>query len=455
MNIALMTNNYKPFVGGVPISVELLAQGLQAAGHRVTVFAPEYPEKYENTVPTHPENCPQPSPDIPAAGYSRIPASTPAPAVPVFRCAAFARRFPGGTVVPNPLDPRIEEAFARGGYDLIHVHHPVVLGNTAVSLSRKYGVPLVFTYHTRYEQYLCSFKSVRRLERNAGETGSFRLRMERTALSGIRDGIVPLYLHLFLQNCCQVFAPTGGIRNYLTETCGYDPDRVALLPTGIEDACFQADAEMVRQIRKRFRAEKIPLFLSVSRMAHEKNIPFLLRSAACFKELYARPFRLLLIGDGPDRTEYEALRSRLGLTQEVFFLGQLPHRDLTPYYAAADAFFFASRTETQGIVIPEAFAGGTPVVALAGSGVRDLVTDGVNGLLCAETESEEALARRLLFFTEHPRLQERLRAQARRTAEDFREEAVVRKAIRLYNKSIAQYRRERTRPGAGVWEFTL
>ncbi len=106
-------------------------------------------------------------------------------------------------------------------------------------------------------------------------------------------------------------------------------------------------------------------------------------------------------------------------------------------------------------MIPEAFAGGAPVVALAGSGVRDLVTDGVNGLLCAETENEEALARRLLFFTEHPQLQRSLRARARQTAEDFREEAVVRKAIRLYNKSIAQYRREQARPKESVWEFTV
>ena len=412
MKIAMMTNNYKPFVGGVPISIELLAKGLIAAGHEVTVFAPAV--QNGSAGPGGPSNV---------RGE-----------VPVFRYASLPYCFLGGAACPNPLDPRIEEEFRRGHYDIIHVHHPMLIGRTAVHLSRRYGVPLVFTYHTRYDQYLSNAGVFRRPDRDALTKRLLRLTQEK---------MVPLYLNLFLRNCHQVFAPTAGMKEYLAETCGFDPDRIAVLPTGIEDSCFHADKAAVERARALTGKEwvretpHIPLFLSVSRLSHEKNIPFLLRSAACFRERYRKPFRLAIIGEGPDRAEYEALRRQLHLEQEVVFPGNIPHGELAPYYAAADAFLFASRTETQGIVILEAFAGGAPVIAVDASGVRDLVRDRVNGLLCAE--DEDAFAENMNLFLTDPTLREQLRRRALATAVDFREESVVKKAIRFYNKTIAVY----------------
>lgn len=122
MKIALMTNNYKPIMGGVPISIERLARGLEDMGHQVTIFAPTYQEQQQE------EN--------------------------VFRYATCMKHFIGGIVLPNPFDRRIEKEFRKQEYDVIHVHHPMLIGRTAVYLSRKYHIPLVFTYHTRYEQYL-------------------------------------------------------------------------------------------------------------------------------------------------------------------------------------------------------------------------------------------------------------------------------------------------------------
>ena len=113
MRIALMTNNYKPFMGGVPISIERLKNGLEALGHQVTVFAPTYEEQVEE------EN--------------------------VFRYATCMKKFIGGIVLPNPFDKRIEEEFKKRNFDIIHVHHPMLIGRTAVYLSRKYNIPLTFT----------------------------------------------------------------------------------------------------------------------------------------------------------------------------------------------------------------------------------------------------------------------------------------------------------------------
>ena len=419
MKIAMMTNNYKPFVGGVPISIELLAKGLIAAGHEVTVFAPAVQ-------------------DVSADPYAHS-CMTVCDGVPVFRYASLPYYFLGGVACPNPFDSRIEEEFRRGHYDIIHVHHPMLIGRTAIHLSRRYGVPLVFTYHTRYEQYVSNAGVFRRAGHAAFSNRFLHLAQEK---------IVPFYLSLFLQNCRQVFAPTAGMKEYLTETCCFDPARIAVLPTGIEDGCFHADKAAVKEVQKRLLGAEqcgtphIPLFLSVSRLSHEKNIPFLLRSAARFREQYRKPFRLAIIGDGPNRAEYEALCRRLHLEQEVIFPGSIPHGELAPYYAAADAFLFASRTETQGIVILEAFAGGAPVIAVDASGVRDLVRDGINGLLCAE--DEDAFAENMNRFLSDPILREQLRRRALSAAVDFREESVVKKAIRFYNKTIAAYKQSVT-----------
>ena len=117
MKIAMMTNSYKPFIAGVPVSIERLSRSLQARGHEVVVFAPSYDEQEEE------KN--------------------------VVRYKALLRGVACGFSVPDSLDSKIEKSFKEGNFDVIHVHHPMLIGRTAQYLSWKYHVPLVFTYHTR------------------------------------------------------------------------------------------------------------------------------------------------------------------------------------------------------------------------------------------------------------------------------------------------------------------
>lgn len=403
MRIALMTNNYKPFIGGVPISVERLARGLEALGHQVTVFAPTYAEQQEEA------NC--------------------------FRYASVMQKFIGGIVLPNPLDYRIEEEFRRNHYDIIHVHHPMLIGRTAVYLSRKYHIPLTFTYHTRYEQYLCYVKGIRMLEKGASRNEGRIARMERKVLHGIQEKLVPAYLNTFLKHCHHVIAPTPGMKEYLIKTCSCLEDSVTVLPTGIEEKHFRVTEEEKQAIRTKYQAEGMPLFLSVSRMAHEKNVAFLLESIAKVKAGWNRPFRVLLVGDGPNRKDYEEKCRTLGISEEVIFTGKVPNKEIAPYFAASDAFLFASKTETQGIVILEAFAGGTPVIALDATGVSDLVVNGQNGFLCPE--DTDIFTEKVLEFLSNNRLAAELSRGAGESALEYREEAVAQNAIRLYNRVIA------------------
>ncbi|MCM1090482.1 MAG: glycosyltransferase [Muribaculum sp.] len=411
MNIALMTNNYKPFLGGVPISVERLANALRAEGHSVTVFAPTYEGQEEE------------------AG--------------VFRYATLIKHFIGGIVLPNPFDRAIEEEFRRQSFDVIHVHHPVLIGQTAVRLARKYKIPLTFTYHTRYEEYLSYFKGIRIMEAWADREKHLFGPLAKHILFGLKEGLLPWYMHGFMRHCDLIFAPTRGILEYLHEHCRIDYERLDILPTGIEESRFQVSERAKESVRAQYNAADCPLLLSVSRMSHEKNVEFLLRSVALAKEKMRRQkspcaFRVLLVGDGPDRAEYEAMRERLQVSEEVIFAGSVPNEELAAYYAAADAFLFASKTETQGIVLLEAFAGATPVYAVDASGVRDLVKEGVNGRLFAE-EAEEFADGIIEAVCGTGRLLE-LADGAYRTALQYREKTVARKAVSGYT-CVCQYRK--------------
>lgn len=381
MKIALMTNNYKPFVGGVPISVERLAGGLREEGHQVTVFAPTYEEQTEEA--------------------------------DIFRYGVLMKKFIGGIVLPNPFDKRIEQEFAAGAYDVIHVHHPMLIGRTAVYLSKKYHVPIVFTYHTRYEQYL-------------------------TYLTGIHglEGFVPAYLNTFLKHCDFIFTPTAGMEEYLKQCCHVREDKMAVLPTGLEPFQYERDEKKIAAIRQKYHAENMPLFLSVSRMSPEKNVEFLLEALQKVREKCDKPFQMLFVGDGKEKELYESKCRNLNLENVVHFIGKVKNEEITPYFQAADAFLFASKTETQGIVILEAFAGGTPVYALKATGVSDLVQSGYNGYLTEENlDTYVEKITDLLCGRDN---REQLSQNAYESALEYREEAVARKAACLYNRVIAE-----------------
>lgn len=417
MRIALMTNNYKPFIGGVPISIERLAEGLRGLGHDVTVFAPTYEEQKEE------EN--------------------------VFRYATCMKRFIGGIVLPNPFDRRIEKEFRERGFDLIHAHHPMLIGRTAVYLSRKYSIPLVFTYHTRYEQYLSYVKGIDAMERRAlgrpGVTADF----SAGCLHMIKDKFMPAYLNTFLKHCDFVFAPTAGMEQYLCQVCGVPGEQIGVLPTGLGKGHFGASRQEIHTLRDRYGAVDKCLFLTVSRMSHEKNVTFLLESLSRLKKAGNADFVALFVGDGPDREDYERLSEVLGLGENVIFTGTVPNDEIAPYFGAADAFLFASKTETQGIVVLEAFAGGTPVLAVEASGVSDLVQSGYNGILTAEDEEE--YTKMLSDFLSGRWDRETLSQNAAKSAKEYREESVALRALHYYNRIVAQHTAQKNQRVGLLW----
>ncbi len=384
MKIAMMTNNYKPFVAGVPISIERLSSGLRQLGHEVTVFAPFYQNEQEEAE--------------------------------VVRYAALweggGKIIPEGVAIPDCTDFKIEQEFRKGGFDLIHVHHPMLIGKTALYLSKKYNVPLVFTYHTRYEQYL-----------HYGLHNPFLVKQAAR--------LVPRYVNAFTKQCDLVIAPTPLVKQYLRQTeCRCN---VEVLPTGIQENYFGNFEGEREEIRQKYLQGKKYLFCVTARLAKEKNLDFLIRSLAQLKAT-GMSFRLLVIGEGPQREVLQNCVNKLGMQEDILLIGKKPNEEIAGYCAAADLFLFASKSETQGIVLLEAMAVGTPVVAVQASGVQDVVCNGENGWMTAEGESEfaEAVRRSLTNQETYGRLCE----GARRTAERYSEKEIAGQAAAHYQQLL-------------------
>lgn len=408
MRIAMLTNNYKPFVGGVPISIDRLSQGLRSLGHEVYIFAPSYENQDEEAY--------------------------------VIRYRSKQKKLRGEFVVPNILDRSIEEKFASISFDVIHVHHPMLIGYTAQYLSKKYNVPTVYSYHTRYEKYLHYLQPYDFLQKQIMENDSRNqlLIKSKKALYNGSEKIVTLHNRTFTNHCSLVLAPTNSMKKYLEENGTITS--IEVIPTGLTDEDFTYDKEMVYELRQKYLGDKKYLFCSVSRLEKEKNINFMLEGLVRFKERKGDCFRLLLIGDGGCKEEFRTKAKSLGLEDNVIFTGCIEHSLIRNYCRACDLFVFASQSETQGIVLLEAMAAGLPVVAVKATGVNDIISDGWNGYV-TEPDVDE-WENSLEIIIENATQRDWMKQNALTEARQYLSFNIARRVEKLYENLIYYQRME-------------
>lgn len=403
MRIAMLTNNYKPFVGGVPISVERQAKELAKLGHQVTVFAPEYKDisqEYDEYRQEH-----------------------------VIRYRTSRRRMENGMVYPRLICKEILEAFETEKFDCIHVHHPMFVGPMALYLGKKYDLPVIYTYHTKYEDYLHYIRPFENVgERSAARRSIYRLGKEK---------VVPGYMKWFTNQCDLILAPTASMQEAMRQ--GGTKTPTAVFPTGLEDSFYIRDDQKAAALREKYLQGRKHLFCTVSRLEEEKNPKFLLRGIARLKERMEESFRLLYIGEGSMREELEKMAAELGIAEEVIFAGNIENTEIKHYLNASELFLFASKSETQGIVLAEAFAAGCPVVAVKATGVEDIVISGTNGYM-TEEDIEQWTGKVLAALEEDQ--YKRLKQQAEITASGFRSSGLAVYEELLYAQCISKREEE-------------
>ncbi len=375
MNIVMLTNTYLPHVGGVARSVEAFAKQYRRLGHRVLVVAPVFDGQPENET-----------------GVVRI------PAIQHFNGSDFSVALPVSGLLTDQLD--------RFRPDIVHAHHPFLLGMTALRIARFRELPLVFTHHTLYEQY------------------THYVPGDSPALQRFVIELAARYANL----ADQVVAPSESLASLIRDRGVGTP--IAVVPTGVEVDQFAAGNG--RAIRDHFGIAKEDIVVGhLGRLAPEKNLTFLTEAVGRFmRETSSAHF--LVVGAGPSEAEIKALFERTRLSNRLHMTGSLQGQSLIDAYHAMDAFAFASKSETQGMVLTEAMAAGLPVVALDASGVREVVRDKVNGRLLME-ESVETFAEALGWMASRSKPQRaKLAKEIRKTAEAFSIEASAARAIWLY-----------------------
>jgi glycosyltransferase involved in cell wall biosynthesis len=294
-----------------------------------------------------------------------------------------------------------------GDFDLVHVQTQFGAHVAGVRRARRRRVPVVESYHTDFERYVSAYLPW--LPRRLGE--SIARRFARRRLDEV-DAVV---------------VPSTALRAVLA---GYGVARpIEVLPTGLPPSAFRpGDGDAFRR-RLGLEAER-PVALHVGRLGHEKNVRFLLDAFARVRRTLPAA-RLVVAGEGPARRELELRASALDLAGSVRFLGYLDRGDeLADCYRAADAFLFASRTETQGLVLLEAMAQGAPVVALAEQGTRDLLSLGRGALVPAD-DVDDFAARAVALLADRA-FGARLGREARETAELFAARHFAERLVELY-----------------------
>jgi glycosyltransferase involved in cell wall biosynthesis len=382
MRILKISDVYFPRVNGVSTSIRTFAQELEQHGHEVTLIAPQYPSELEDSfeirrIPSH---------------YLFVD-----PEDRLMRRRALRRQLAG---------------LRARRFDIIHVHTPFAAHYEGVWLGERLGLPVIESYHTYFEEYLDKYLPwlPRRLLRYAAR------RFSRS-------------------QCRQVDAVIVPTRPMLEVLRAYGvTSQAEVIPTGIPARAFSG-GEGARFRQRHGIAADRQLMLYVGRVAHEKNIDFLLRVADRVRRTHPRAL-LVIAGEGPATRHLRRLAEGLGIGEHLRFVGYLSREeDLPDCYAAGDVFVFASRTETQGLVLLEAMQAGTPVVSTAVLGTAEVMADRRGGLVAAEDVGD--FAAKVGRLLDDRQLRSALQAQAVEKAAQWSAPATTERLLRLYQQRIA------------------
>jgi 1,2-diacylglycerol 3-alpha-glucosyltransferase len=381
MRVGMFVNYYTPSKGGIETSVINLKNGLEAAGHEVFIFAPNYPnwqEKEKN----------------------------------VFRYKSIVFKYGGYQyVIPIPFMSKMEETVRAQRLDIIHSHQPYSLGEEALKYGKKLEIPVVVTYHIKYEDY---YHYIPLLPKKLSQR------------------IINSIVNKHCLKCDAIIAPSSAIKNLLF-TEGIKKS-VSVIPSGIDIEHFSKDTGKREEIRNKYGVkENEVLLITASRVVPEKNIEFLIRSFAVIRKTKSE-VKLMIVGEGGIKAELEELVREMKMEDSVIFTGLLEKEGMIAHYQASDIFVFASLTETQGLVAVEAMAAGLPVVAIKASGIEDMVKSGSDGILTDNVE--ENFADNAIKLIENGELRKKMSENAKLNAQEFCISLWIGRVVNLYKELI-------------------
>ncbi len=373
MRIGMFANAYLPVINGVVRSIMLYRKGLLDDCHFVGVFVPDA-RNYEDDEPF------------------------------IFRYPAIPLPTQLNYSFPVVTAPHITWMVPRLKLDIIHAHHPIIVGVEARRFSEELDIPLVFTFHTMYHEYTHYF-----------------LGMDNELVKQIVRRIVRDYAN----RADYIIAPSPAVVDLLPSYGIQKP--VEILPTPVDLEQFTPREKSLLSHPDRIR------LIYVGRVAKEKNLAFLLR---VFKRVAVKDERieLKIVGGGPSLEDLKALARKLAIAHKVSFTDMVPFSEVVDELNQADLFVFSSTTETQGLVVLEAMAAGLPLVLVESKALLYFVNPGKDCIVVREDEEE--MANTILSLVHDPHRLRAMGRAARQNAERYSIPALTSKLLDVYQNAI-------------------
>jgi glycosyltransferase involved in cell wall biosynthesis len=377
MRIIISSLTY-PLRNGVTSSINLSVDGLLKKGHEIKIVAPEY-----DIGKIRPEHMP-----IKSSVIGKL------------FLQLFGKEERMFSLDARPLIQKVVDNFRP---DIFWLHTVNWMPNTFERIMLESNKGKVLTYHTLVEQYGRTY---------AGELGATQMINRSKSLGNAVDHII---------------TPSQVIAEKLRRYKVTKP--ISVIPTGITPP--KAKSTKVQLAAKYHFSASAPLLLWVGRISKEKNIASLLKMVSNLKKI-RKDFTLLLIGPG-DIEEYSKQAEQLGITQNIIFTGALEAAESKGAYFAADVFVFASKTETQGLVLGEAMIAGTPVVGLYSPIQKEIYPEKVAIVVYRENEFALCVDKLLKNDTKRSQLSERGREFVHK---NFSVESMTQKQIKVFEEVI-------------------
>ena len=330
LSVCLLNDSFPPVIDGVANAVLNYASMIQDQLGSAVVGVPDYPGTTDN--------------------YP----------FPVVRYPSFDTTKIVGYRAGYPFSARAMDALADFSPQIIHTHCPVMSTVMARALRERLDVPVVFTYHTKFD-----------IDIRRDLSGQL---LQQTAIRLLVDNI---------SACDEVWVVSRGAGENL-RSLGYAGDYI-VMENGVDFPRGPVSRDRCSALRKELGLpEQVPVYLFVGRMMWYKGVHIILDALAALRQS-GRDFRMLMVGDGMERQEMEQKAAQLRLDDICIFTGAVHDREkLRTLFSLSDLFLFPSTFDTNGIVVREAAACGTASVLVRDSCAAEGVADGVNALLIEE-----------------------------------------------------------------------
>lgn len=391
MRIGILTDSYKPYVSGVVTSIFVLAEGLIKQGHDVYIITPKY------------------------KGYKEYDKNY-----------AYIKRIGGGIVLPKkgtrflryvPFVGRKLKMIKDLNLDVIHVHSELTMGKLAIKARRKLGIPLVYTVHTMYEEYM-----------------HFVSKFLAKHFPKLLLKIVKKVMKSHILNSDVTIVPTKKIKDLMLS---YEiKSDYEVVPTGIILDSFKKETykkEDIINLKNKFSlSEDDFICLFVGRISLEKDIDVLIDG---FKEIQNEKIKFVIVGGGPYLKDIKERVKKENLTKQIIFTGIIPWQDIGLYYQLGDVFLNASVSETQGLTYIEALAAEIPLIVRYDKVLEDVLIDGKNGFFFHKTTE---LPEKILKLYENKELFKEIKNNTLKSVLKYDDKVFIENILNVYKKAIAK-----------------